>query len=377
MYRKRFSLPAEWRPHDTGSSVQLVFDGALQYSEVYLNGQHVADHRGGYTRFVVRLDNVTGDGALQFGSGVDNVVTVRTDCRWGSGHWYEGGGIIRAVTLEWLPPVHFVTGGVFVSPELGADGTIFASAELESRTAAETTAKYSAAVSFVLSTLDGTLVAHNTSAPVVVGSGTPPVVVSCSLSSIAAALPIKLWDTFSYSANKTIHAPMGLYVMSFTLHITASTKASGFNRTTTDVVVVDRANVTAGFRTTKWKQKFWLNGHQTQLRGFSHHDNFAGVGVAMPARIFLFHAQANRALGGNFWRMSHNPYDDVIYSILDALGILVWDEARDFWVSRVDEFRALVKHHRSHPCIVVYGLCNEQVSVIATLTYFTSVDRYF
>ena len=56
--------------------------------------------------------------------------------------------------------------------------------------------------------------------------------------------------------------------------------------------------------------------------------------------------------------MSHNPYDDVIYSILDALGVLVWDEARDFYISHVAEWREIVKHHRSHPSIVVWGLCN-------------------
>ena len=45
--------------------------------------------------------------------------------------------------------------------------------------------------------------------------------------------------------------------------------------------------------------------------------------------------------------------------MLDALGVLVWDEARDFYATRADEFRSIVKQHRSHPCIVVYGLCNE------------------
>jgi beta-galactosidase len=72
-------VPADWE----GAGVQLVFDAALQYTEVYLNGQHITDHRGGYTRFVVRLDNSS---ALRFGND-ENVITVRTDCRWGSGHW--------------------------------------------------------------------------------------------------------------------------------------------------------------------------------------------------------------------------------------------------------------------------------------------------
>ena len=83
LYRKHFNVPLLWQ----GAGVQLVFDAALQYTEIYLNGQHVADHRGGYTRFTVRLDNTS---ALRYGAGVENsnVLAVRTDARWGSGHWY-------------------------------------------------------------------------------------------------------------------------------------------------------------------------------------------------------------------------------------------------------------------------------------------------
>ena len=46
-------MPASWH-NASGIAVQLVFDAALQYTEVYLNGVHLMDHRGGYTRFVVR-----------------------------------------------------------------------------------------------------------------------------------------------------------------------------------------------------------------------------------------------------------------------------------------------------------------------------------
>ena len=38
---------------------------------------------------------------------------------------------------------------------------------------------------------------------------------------------------------------------------------------------------------------------------------------------------------------------------------MVWDEQRDFYVSRVAAFRAMIKQHRSHPSIVIIGLCNE------------------
>ena len=42
-YRKRFVLPAEAE----GQHVFLYFEGAFQFTEIYLNGQHVQDHGTG------------------------------------------------------------------------------------------------------------------------------------------------------------------------------------------------------------------------------------------------------------------------------------------------------------------------------------------
>ena len=40
--------------------------------------------------------------------------------------------------------------------------------------------------------------------------------------------------------------------------------------------------------------------------------------------------RADAAQGGNWWRTSHNPYRPAMYDILDKVGVLVWDENRDF-----------------------------------------------
>ena len=42
-YRKHFTLPTDFK----GSHVYLYFEGAFQFSEVYLNGHHVMDHGTG------------------------------------------------------------------------------------------------------------------------------------------------------------------------------------------------------------------------------------------------------------------------------------------------------------------------------------------
>ena len=37
-----------------------------------------------------------------------------------------------------------------------------------------------------------------------------------------------------------------------------------------------------------------------------------------------------RAVGANAWRMSHNPPSPVMLDILDNIGVVVWDENRNF-----------------------------------------------
>ena len=110
---------------------------------------------------------------------------------------------------------------------------------------------------------------------------------------------------------------------------------------------------------------FALNGQPLQLRGFSHHTDFGGVGVAVPDRINLFRANALRSVGGNIWRTSHNPYRTAVYDILDATGILCWDENREFTQRNGDDMEALVRRDRNHPSVIVYSACNEVECVVS------------
>ena len=69
-YRKHFRPEDSWK----GRLVTLRFQGVMTVADVYLNGKHLATHKGGYTPFDVDLTQ-----GLQFGE--DNVVAVRVDSR--------------------------------------------------------------------------------------------------------------------------------------------------------------------------------------------------------------------------------------------------------------------------------------------------------
>ena len=117
----------------------------------------------------------------------------------------------------------------------------------------------------------------------------------------------------------------------------------------------DELNVTVGFRDTLWTGNtgLLLNGHHLKFRGFSHHNSFGGLGVALPARVNLFKAQASKSVGANVWRMSHNPYVNSLYDILDRTGKSLHDSCGRHCLSatptapHIDPYSAL-RHPRPH-----------------------------
>ena len=111
-YRKHFHLPAAWG--GDGGATYVHFEGVFHHATVFLNGRYLMSHECGYTGFDVRLDNATG-APLRHGTGAanENVLTVRADASFGSGHWYEGGGIYRPVQLVHVAPTHIVRDGLF------------------------------------------------------------------------------------------------------------------------------------------------------------------------------------------------------------------------------------------------------------------------
>jgi len=297
----------------------------MHFAQLWLNGIYLGAHASTYGEFTVRLDNVSG---VVFGG--ENVMAVRADGSYGSEHWYGGAGLFREIQLVHTGPQAFVEQGVWLPPELplGAS-TTFAFGEWENFGGGAATCTFRIAI-FSL----GAVIANATSAPATAEPG------EIVLSKVTLTLPGDLprWS----GDNPSLFTAMVSLI-----------DANG--------IAVDSRNMSVGFRATLWDadQGFFINGQPLRQRGFSHHNRFAGVGVAIPPRLDLFRAQVSRALGANIWRMSHNPYRTSLYDILDALGTLVWDENRDMGPSYKHQMHDMVKRGRNHASIVVNSLCNE------------------
>lgn len=167
-----------------------------------------------------------------------------------------GGGIYRQVRLVKLNPTHIVTQGVFVDP-MSSGKTANASLEFETHGAQAATAS----ATFDLFTHEGQ---HLGSVESSTGTAQPGT--TTTLKATLQLSSVKLWD---------IKAPQ-------TYLVVATLKNNG--------AAVDQVNRTVGFRTTTWSGStgFSLNGKNFEMRGFSHHNSLAGIGVAVPDRLQLF-----------------------------------------------------------------------------------------
>ena len=344
-YRKHFNLPSEWN----GQSIWVYFEGVFRTSTVYFNNQSMTYHDSGYTSFSVRLDNASkvnyGDGASN-----ENVIVIRADATHGSGWWYEGGGLYRHNYLVAAGPVHATPDGVYgacsVTGNIKAhnsndhsQGMWTDKAEFypQVEVANDASTKMSVSVAFTLYNMTGEMI-YSIDKDFEIDASTV-----MNISTSFYSENVELWS---------INRPY-LY--------TLETKLT--NKGANPPVVSDAVNVTIGARRTKWDPDngFYLNDANFIWRGFNNHNDFAGVGMAVPDRVNLFRAQSMRAVGGNAWRMSHNPPIPMMLDILDRVGIVVWDENRNFgdndlWVQAEGD---MVKRDRNHPSIMIWSFCNE------------------
>ena len=329
-----------------GSTIAVRFEAAFYVAEVHLNGKHICTHaRMPYLGFSCRLDNATA-APLRYGASArPNVLSVRVDASWGSGHWYEGGGLWRTVQLLRISQTaHLVEDGLFVSPDRHPDGSVSVEAEVETHapapsSPANTTVRFS-----LWDDGTGAVPAPRTllaTCERVASLAAAPTTVPCSL---VPSVPLEPWS---------VRVPR-LYTVSVEV-LSVDLGAP---------IVHDALEVRSGFRSAAWHPDngFSLNGQRATLRGFSHHHSLAGVGAAMEGieRLQLFVAQAARALGANMHRMTHHPYASATYHLLDELGTLTWDENRAYGDDYLRAMRTMVKRDRSHPSVVVWALCNER-----------------
>lgn len=350
-YRKRFDAPGAWR----GRRVSLEFEGAFQDAEVFVNGQAVGRHLGGYTGFSIDITDAVVTGR--------NVVSVRVNNLWNArlapraGEHVFQGGIYRDVWLVTTDPVHVPWYGTRVTtPDLSAE---------HGRVAIETEVRNASTRAAVLAVRTEILDAAGRSVARLSG---PPTAVSAGGDAKVRQVSAMIDHPALWSPERP-----ALYK--------AVTTVSQAGR------VVDRYETSFGFRWFEWTadRGFFLNGEHRYLKGANVHQDQAGWGDAVTNTAIERDVQIIKDAGMDFIRGSHYPHDPHFAEATDKIGMLFWSEA-PFWgiggfgadgnwlssaypVDPADkpQFEDSVKQQltemiritRNHPSVVAWSMGNE------------------
>jgi len=311
-YRKTFDYPSK-----AGTRLFLYFGAANYEAIVYLNGEKLGSHTGGYTPFAFEITGKTRQKGNSVVVKVDDkrhreaVPTVNTD-------WWNYGGLTRGVSLVEVPET-FVE-DYMVQLKKGSTDTIAGWVKLNGpRTRQQVAIRIPEA-------------------------GVSVTVAADANGYAALSVPAKL----------TLWSPENPKLYEVTIASNTDT-------------VRDRI----GFRTIETRgTDILLNGKSVFLRGVSIHEEapFRTGRAYSPedARTLLGWA---KEMGCNFVRLAHYPHNENMVREADRLGLMVWSETPVYWTilwenpetfaNASNQLAESIARDKNRASIVLWSVANE------------------
>lgn len=342
-----YQRTVQWPAGAPTGRCALHVGAAMHTALVMVDGAVVGRHVGGYLPFEIDLTAALRDG-------LSHLLTLRLDNRDNAEVppgkpyadldfcWY--GGLYRGAELRCYPPLHITDpvgaavtagGGVFVrtlsaSPE---------SAQVSIKTHVQNSAGAHQRFDLVVEILDGTRpVSQATQRDLAVAAGT-------SLS-VETEVEIARPDLWSPVAPALYHARVTLR------------SAGG--------AALDAQTVRFGVRRIAFSRSggFTINGRRPRLRGTNRHQEYPGVGYAVPHAAQRRDARRIKEAGFDYVRLSHYPQAPAFLEACDELGIVVmncipgWQfmGGAQFRETSFQNARDMIRRDRNHPCVVLWEL---------------------
>lgn len=138
----------------------------------------------------------------------------------------------------------------------------------------------------------------------------------------------------------------------------------------------DVYEVSFGIRTVRVEgDKFLINGRPFYFKGFGKHEDSFFHGRGLDQCLNVKDVSLMRWLGANSFRTSHYPYAEEMYDLCDREGVVVIDEVpavginaggaqNPYEVMRLgghhaDVIRDMIDRDKNHPCVVMWSIANE------------------
>jgi hypothetical protein len=296
-YRRAFRLPALARD----AHVRLRFEAVCYLAHVWLNGEYLGAHEGGYTPFEFDVSEVAKPGT-------ENVIAVRADNLRAFdripafGGWQLYGGIVRDVSIELTSRAFISRQQVVARPHLvGVDEADAA-------------------------TIRATMTIHNASTEQLEGVLRADVLEDASGSSILGSLPA---TPVSISAGQSVDVELVTTISSPKLWHFDHPDLYRWSASLRDAheEALHIHEVTFGIRLLELNgARFCLNGEPQRLVGLSRHADVPGYGLAEPATVMTSDFDDLKMLNMVLGRPVHYPQHEFILDYCDRKGILLIPE---------------------------------------------------
>ena len=328
-YARSFATPKQPLP---GGRVYVQVNAAGKQADVYVNGEKVAHHEGGYSKFRADVTDLCKDGE-------DNLLVIACSNERlervypQSADFTFYGGLYRGVDLISVPAAHFDLDhlggpGLKVTPKPTTRG----GAEFELETWV-TGGDENFTVLYSIKNAAGKEVA----------GGCRP----CDDTKITLFVPhAELWS------------PEHPYLYTVTATLQRRNEA------------YDEVSCRSGVRSFRCEpdKGFILNGVPTPLRGVSRHQDQLYKGNALTRADHYADAAIIKELGANTIRLAHYQHSEDFYDACDELGFVIWAEIPFISVMSPDpeahqncisQMKELITQAYNHPCICFWGISNE------------------
>ncbi|MDO6761310.1 glycoside hydrolase family 2 TIM barrel-domain containing protein [Tamlana sp. 2_MG-2023] len=315
-------------PSDLSQKVQLLFDGAMSSSKVYINGEYVGERPFGYISFYFDISKF-----LKAGK---NTIAVRLENYNTQSRWYPGAGLYRKVSVIKTQKTHVKTWGTFVTTPKISKKNASVQVKLELLGEGHFTIKND------IIDPNGKLVATKTTNTNISSEKT--------LSETFEVSKPQLWD---------LESP-NLYTLKTSI-------LEGDN-------IIDTYETRFGIRSIRFEvDGFYLNDKQIRFQGVNMHHDLGPSGAAFHRELFVRQMKKMKAMGVNAIRFSHNPPAPEALDVCDEMGLLAIDEAFDEWqIGKVTngyskdfdtwsktDLTDMILRDRNHPSIIMWSIGNE------------------
>ena len=308
----------------------LEFAGANASADVYVNGNHLAHHDGGYSTFRVNVtEEFKKDGNPFVVVAVENGINETVYPQMADFTFY--GGLYRDVRVVCVNESHFDLDyygapGLKVTPTLNEKD---ASVEVEVYTK---NVKEGQTLTYTIKKKCGCVVDTKT----------------------VAASETKV--TLNIENVRRWHGRKDPYL--YTCEVTLNENDT----------VVDNVSTRFGCRTFRIdaNEGFFLNDEYYPLRGVSRHQDRWDKGNALSKEDHKEDMELIYEMGANTIRLAHYQHDQYFYDLCDEYGMVVWAEIP--YISKhmptgrentISQMKELISQNYNHASIVVWGLSNE------------------